>query len=78
MRFLILAPLIMLTACERAESGTFYLFRTPVAGSERVHVATFDARDGRDYNEENCTVVRDLMQSQPGVQVSYWCTALKP
>lgn len=70
-----------LAACDaRGGSDTYYLFRSPIVGSpgERIHVATFNSKDGRLYNEENCTIVRRLMEQQPGVQVSYWCTQLKP
>lgn len=39
----------------------------------RLHVATFDARDGKDYNQDNCEVARELFQKQPDVTVHYWC-----
>jgi hypothetical protein len=39
----------------------------------RIHVATFDAADGEDYNRENCIAARDLFMGQPSVVVRYWC-----
>lgn len=39
----------------------------------RIHVASFDARDGEKYNSENCQIGKDLFQAQPGVKARYWC-----
>ena len=39
----------------------------------RIHVATFDAAEDKDYNRDNCETARDLFASQPGVMVRYWC-----
>lgn len=39
----------------------------------RLHVATFDATDGKDYNRENCQAAANLFVRQPGVTVRYWC-----
>jgi hypothetical protein len=39
----------------------------------RIHVASFDAAESRDYNRENCDVARGLWGGQPGVTVRYWC-----
>jgi hypothetical protein len=39
----------------------------------RIHVATFDAAGGKDYNKNNCETARQLFASQPGVTVRYWC-----
>jgi hypothetical protein len=39
----------------------------------RIHVATFDAAEDKDYNKNNCETARDLFASQPGVTVRYWC-----
>lgn len=51
----------------------FTLYRDSKVGLMRIHVATFDSTDGRDYNEENCQIARDLFQNQPFVTVKYWC-----
>lgn len=55
------------------QSSTYTLYRSSVTGPMRIHVATFDARDGGDYNRENCQVAQSLFQAQPGVAVRYWC-----
>ena len=39
----------------------------------RIHMATFDSSDGKEYNEENCALVRDLILTLPNVAVAYWC-----
>lgn len=52
----------------------FTLYRdSVVAKSMRVHVATFDASDGADYNRENCEQARALFQAQPNIQTRFWC-----
>lgn len=58
------------------EDIVYTLYRSSaVPGGElkRIHVATFDAAGGEDYNLENCNIVRQLLQAQPGVTVKYWC-----
>jgi hypothetical protein len=49
------------------------LYRGSVLPGERIHVATFDAAHGENYNRENCDIARRLFGSQPGVVVRYWC-----
>ena len=39
----------------------------------RIHMATFDSADGKEYNEENCALVRDLILTLPNIAVAYWC-----
>ena len=62
---------------ERADTSqaVVTLYRSsPLGGdSARGHVATFDARDGANYNRENCKIAAQLFRSQPGVAVRYWC-----
>jgi hypothetical protein len=43
------------------------------SGVVRMHIATFDAEEGEEYNRENCQIAQDLFQKQPGVKVRYWC-----
>lgn len=70
---------LSLPACGRPfDHNVYTLYRSAIIGGEAIHVATFDAKEGRDYNETNCLLVRDLIQSQPGVTVSYWCTQGRP
>jgi hypothetical protein len=42
-------------------------------GGARLHVATFDAAEGDEYNRGNCEIAADLFGKQPGVRVRYWC-----
>ena len=51
----------------------YRLYRTPIAGADRVHVATFDAPEPAGFNQENCEGAARLVGSQPGVTVRYWC-----
>jgi hypothetical protein len=39
----------------------------------RLHVATFDAKDGEKYNQENCEIARELFQKEDGVITKFWC-----
>jgi hypothetical protein len=59
-----------------APQGVYTLYRDtpPVSGlpQMRVHVATFDAADGENYNRVNCDIARQLFMNQ-GVAVRYWC-----
>jgi hypothetical protein len=62
-----------------SSQGVYTLYRSsPIIGSisgegARVHVSTFDAAAGEDYNRENCQNAATLFASQPGVTVRYWC-----
>jgi hypothetical protein len=38
----------------------------------RIHIATFDSKEGEEYNRENCELARSLFQAQPGVTVKFW------
>ncbi|MGE4013649.1 MAG: hypothetical protein AB7G15_16085 [Alphaproteobacteria bacterium] len=54
--------------------GTWTLYRASVvAGITRIHVATFDASEGFNFNRVNCEIAGGLFQAQPGVIVRYWC-----
>ena len=72
-RFALLMLLPCLTACQ--DDGVVYtLYRTsPTVASMRIHVATFDAKDGADYNDENCQIAAGLFAAQPGVKAHFWC-----
>jgi hypothetical protein len=77
MRFLVPLTLAagLLAGCW--EEDTYTLYRSspaPALGeSARLHVATFDAAGGGDYNRQNCGIAQELFQQQPGVKVRYWC-----
>lgn len=69
----LLVPLLV-AACEPSGHASYTLYRNSVTDSGmRVHVATFDARDGGDYNQDNCEQARELFQTQPGVATRFWC-----
>lgn len=60
------------TACSSDESYTLY--RNSVSNSfMRIHVATFDADDGDQYNQGNCEIAQELFQKQEGVITKFWC-----
>lgn len=62
---------------ESTKSESIYtLYRNSALSSgnnERIHIATFDAEDGKEYNSSNCEIAKGLFQSQTGVTVHYWC-----
>lgn len=63
-----------LTPLEDTERTVYRLYRSSMAFKDaRLHVATFDAEAGEEYNRENCEIARDLFMGQPGVMVRYWC-----
>ena len=59
----------------RDDARVFTLYRSAVVGIEPVHIATFDANERADYNQENCELARSLFAAQPGVSVGFWCQA---
>jgi len=63
------------TAAPDDNSGVvFTLYRnSAVNGTLRMHVATFDAADGKAYNLANCDHAADLFEVQPGVKTRFWC-----
>lgn len=62
-----------LSACSDAANDTYTLYRNSLIMDARIHMATFDAADGREYNRENCELVASLLTRQPGVSANYWC-----
>jgi hypothetical protein len=63
---------LALSGCQEDQVYTLYR-NSPAFPNMRIHVATFDARDSSDYNNENCQTARRLFENQPGVIVRYWC-----
>lgn len=62
------------TAATDDNAVVFTLYRnSAVNGTLRMHVATFDAADGKAYNQANCHNVADLFEGQPGVKTRFWC-----
>ena len=68
--------LVVATGCSDRASvrDTYTLYRSSlVEGVSRLHVATFDAKDGDSYNSGNCDLAASLFQQQDGVTVRFWC-----
>ena len=40
---------------------------------ERIHVASFNAKEDEKYNQGNCEIARELFQKQDGVKTKFWC-----
>jgi hypothetical protein len=65
---------VTLVACSSSDGSVYTLYRSsPADASMRIHVASFDSDESEKYNQENCAVVVNLMQRQPGVTARYWC-----
>jgi len=66
---------LLLQACSATGTGQEYtLYRNAVSDpAMRIHVATFDASDGDEYNQENCLVAQVLFQAQDGISTRFWC-----
>jgi hypothetical protein len=67
-------PATTTTAATDDSSVVFTLYRnSAVNGTLRMHVATFDAADGKAYNMANCSHAAELFEAQPGVKTRFWC-----
>ena len=56
------------------EKQILTLYRNSLLNSEmRIHIATFNSKDGYAYNSENCFLAAKLFQSQRGVKTLFWC-----
>ncbi|NSZ00530.1 hypothetical protein G6M70_09410 [Agrobacterium tumefaciens] len=76
MKHVWLIALLLVASCEPVwqRGGVYTLYRSSIVdGVQFVHVATFDASGGEDYNRENCSIAAELFARQPGVSVRYWC-----
>ena len=74
------AALIILVACDDSKpKGIVYtLYRaSPAFPDMRIHVATFDAAEDKDYNRNNCEIARDPEGNGP-VMFKGPCTAQLP
>jgi hypothetical protein len=75
-----LVAVLALSSCNQ-DQGIYTLYRSSIVGDgQRVHVATFNSKDGGAYNLENCTLVADLVGRQPNIETKFWCEkgAYKP
>lgn len=66
---------ILGSCCKHANDDESYtLYRTSVfEGVGRMHIATFNSKDGDSYNDENCNLAAKLFQNQPYVKTRIWC-----
>lgn len=66
---------LLLSGCNEESAYTLYRNSpgSSLGESARLHIATFDAYAGEDYNRQNCLIAADLFKYQPGVTVRYWC-----
>lgn len=72
----IVISVALLSACgdTNPKSVIYTLYRnSPDMPAARIHVASFDAAEAKNYNQRNCEIARDLFAHQPGVKVMYWC-----
>lgn len=60
------------SAIDDAEVVTLYR-NSPIDSTMRIHMATFDAADGKDYNSDNCWLIADMFQAANDVEMRYWC-----
>lgn len=70
-----IAALIVAGCGARApDAQTYTLYRNSVTNAEmRIHVATFDAKEGAGYNRENCQLAAALFHDQDRVTAKFWC-----
>jgi hypothetical protein len=72
--FLAAVAMIGCSSSRSGDSGAYTLYRTSVvSGINRVHVATFDAKDGGAYNRENCELAAGFFSGQPSIETRFWC-----
>ncbi len=76
----------ILSGCEGKADNSYTLYRnSPLMLSERVHWATFDAKEEGDYNRGNCLMASRLLnanvealakaeQKEPA-KAGFWCEA---
>jgi hypothetical protein len=68
----IFIAILFISGC--SDNSTYTLYRNSVINEAmRIHVASFDTKDGNDYNSGNCQIAQELFQNQDGVTVKYWC-----
>ena len=64
---------LSLAACGQSAGESYTLYRHSFTATSRIHIATFDADESGEYNQENCQIAAELFANQPGVTVRYWC-----
>ncbi|WP_159096790.1 hypothetical protein [Pseudovibrio sp. Alg231-02] len=57
-----------------SQTHIYTLYRNSVLDpSMRIHIATFDASDGIEYNSGNCWLTARLFNDQDGIKTTFWC-----
>lgn len=70
-----LAAALSIAGCD-GDRDVWTLYRnSPIDLSARVHWATFDADEPRDYNLRNCQMAADLLNKQAPRGIRWWCGA---
>lgn len=65
---------LTLAGCDRDASHQIYtLYRSSVTNVPRVYVATFDAKEGNNFNRDSCLYTQELYDKQPDIKVRFWC-----
>lgn len=76
-RFTVLLGMVLVAADSALSadvSETVTLYRNSLLDRDiRIHIATFDASEGRAYNSENFELAAELFEAQPDVRTRFWC-----
>lgn len=75
-KYLPVFALLIVAGCDTGTDGRdmYTLYRSDTEDpAHRVHVATFDAENGQEYNRSNCSRAQQLFQAQPGGTTRFWC-----
>ncbi len=70
---LIFLSTIMLMGCSSSDSSYTFYRNSVTDENMRIHVATFNASDGHNYNMSNCQIAQELFQKQDGIKTKFWC-----
>ncbi len=71
-KIIIFLVITFLMGC--SQSDTYTLYRNSITDENmRIHVATFNASDTGNYNQENCQIAQELFQKQDGIKTKFWC-----
>jgi len=64
---------LMMAGCTTSEEP-YSLYKTPLMGQQtRLHVFTFDASGGREYNKNNCQLALERFEKEQGGKFKFWC-----
>jgi len=81
MKIVAILPLIALAACGNASGPHATLYRSSPLSDERVHWASFNARQSGSYNRDNCDMAAGLLNrnlkalNRGEMPVRFWCEA---